>query len=295
MTATLRAVTSAVLLLAASRPSETLAIERTIRVAPEVELHVIDAGSAGGAPALVLIPGWRMTASIWKGQIEAFSKTRRVIAIDPRSQGDSTKVAEGITPEQRARDLDAVLKELHLTSVVLLGWSQGVQDVAAYVQAYGTASLKGVVLVDTAVSTGAAGITADAAAAADQLRMLSIYTRAPKAFSEGMMRAIIKRPLSEAELSRLVVDSLKTPTAIGAAMLVADLYGVDRTPALAKLDRPTLVIASAASDELEAQRAMVGRLPKGKLEVIADSAHAVFIDQPSRFNAILQVFLEGLT
>lgn len=295
MTAFPRVAIPLVLLLGAGRPSEASALERNIRVEPGVDIHVIDSGPAAGGPALVLIPGWRMTAGVWKGQIDAFSKARRVVAIDPRSQGDSTKVAEGITPERRAQDLDAVLKELGLTSVVLVGWSQGVQDVAAYVQAFGTASLKGAVLVDTAVSGGAASVTADAAAAANELQLLSIYCRAPKAYSEGMMRAIIKRPLAEEELARLVSDSLKTPTAIGAAMLVADLFGVDRTPALAKLNRPTLVIAAASSDELAAQRAMVGRLPQGRIEVVAEAGHAVFIDQPKRFNAILQGFLDELS
>ena len=295
MTAIQRVAIPVVLFLAAGAPRQATALERNIRVEPGVDIHVIDSGPSGGGPALVLVPGWRMTASVWKGQIDAFSKSRRVVAIDPRSQGDSTKVAEGITPERRAQDLDAVMKALGLTSVVLVGWSQGVQDVAAYVQAFGTASLKGAVLVDTAVSSGAAGITADAPAAAGQLQMLSIYCRAPKAYSEGMMRAIIKRPLGEAELSRLVSDSMKTPTAIGAAMLVQDLFGVDRTPALAKLDRPTLVIAAATSDGLAAQRAMLGRLPQGRIEVIAEAGHAVFIDQPQRFNAILQGFLDELS
>jgi non-heme chloroperoxidase len=294
MTASQRMAVLSVLLLAAARPGEASALDRAIRVEPGVDIHVIDSGPSGGGPALVFIPGWRMTAAVWKGQIDAFSKGRRVVAIDPRSQGDSTKVAEGVTPERRAQDLDAVMKELGLASVVLVGWSQGVQDVAAYVEAFGTASLKGVVLVDATVSAGAGSVVADASAAATQLKMLSIYCRAPKAYSEGMMRAIIKRPLTEAELERLVTDSLKTPTAIGAAMLVADLYGVDRTPALAKLNRPTLVIASATSGELEAQRAMVGRLPQGKIEVVAEAGHAVFIDQPQRFNAVLRAFLEGI-
>lgn len=295
MTFFLKVGISAALLLAATAPRQAAGADRNVRVEPGVDIHVVDSGPSDRGPALVLIPGWRMTAAVWKEQIAVFSPTRRVVAIDPRSQGDSSKVTEGITPEQRARDLDAVLKELGLASVVLVGWSQGVQDVAAYVQAYGSASLKGVVLVDAPVSAGAAAVAADPAAAANLLRMLSIYCRAPREYSEGMMRAIIKRPLSDAELARLVSDSLKTPTAIGAAMLVADLFGVDRTPVLAKLDRPALVIASATSGELGAQRAMAARLPQGRIEVVADAGHAVFIDQPERFNAMLRAFLEKLS
>jgi pimeloyl-ACP methyl ester carboxylesterase len=88
-----------------------------------------------------------------------------------------------------------------------------------------------------------------------------------------------------------VADGLKTPTAIGAAMLLDDLLGPDRRPALAKFTTPTLVIASATSPELEAQKAMAAKLPKARLEVMEDAGHAVFVDQPAHFDALLESFL----
>ena len=105
------------------------------------------------------------------------------------------------------------------------------------------------------------------------------------------MRAIIKKSLSSAELSLLVTSALKTPTAIGEAMLVSDLFGVDRTPVLAKIDRPTLVIASGTSQELEAQEKMAARISGSRFEVIQDAGHAVFIDQPEHFDRLLSDFL----
>ena len=47
---------------------------------------------------------------------------------------------------------------------------------------------------------------------------------------------------------------MKTPPDIGVAMLVADMFGVNRTPALKKIECPTLIIASAKSDELTRQQ-----------------------------------------
>ena len=43
-----------------------------IEVAPHVKLHILDSGGASARPTLVLIPGWRLTASIWAHQIDAF-------------------------------------------------------------------------------------------------------------------------------------------------------------------------------------------------------------------------------
>src|ERR1700730_11861840 len=72
-----------------------------VDAAPGVRIHVRAAGVASEKHTVVFIPGWRLTASIWKEQLRTFSKDRRVIAIDPRSQGDSSKNSEGNTPEQR--------------------------------------------------------------------------------------------------------------------------------------------------------------------------------------------------
>ncbi len=267
------------------------AVDRTVEVGGGVQIHVVVAGAPSSRAPLVLIPGWTMTTEIWREQIAAFSVDRQVIALDPRSQGASTKTAVGDTPEQRAADLEAVLAKLDLHDLVLVGWSQGGQDVAAYVGRFGTARLKGIVIVDTAVSTGAAAIAKAPDAAAGTFGRMAIYAEQPRAYLAGMMRFIISRPLPAAEMDRIVAASTATPPAIGTAMLVADEFGVDRTPTLAKFDRPTLVIAAATSDELDAQKAMAARIPQGRIEVVAGAAHAVFIDQPERFDALLRGFL----
>jgi microsomal epoxide hydrolase len=262
-----------------------------VDASPHVQIHVRVAGAASSKHPLVLIPGWRLTTAIWKQQVTTFSRDREVIVVDPRSQGDSTKTNDGDTPEQRARDLDAVLRQLKVGSIVLVGWSQGVQDVAAYVEQFGTRSLGGIVLVDSTVSHGAAAISQSPGFAAQQLGLFALYADDPQNYTRGMMRAIIKHPLPQPQFDALVADALKTPTAIGEAMLVADLFGIDRSPALAKFDRPTLVIASASSQELDAQKAMASSLPQGRFEIMQDAGHAVFVDQPERFDRLLAAFL----
>jgi non-heme chloroperoxidase len=271
--------------------SATAPRDSFVDVSPNVRIHVRTAGVASTKHGLVLIPGWRLTASIWKEQLATFSQDRRVIAIDSRSQGDSSKTPEGDTPEQRARDLDAVLKQLAAGQVVLVGWSQGVQDVAAYVEQFGTQALAGIVLVDSTVSGGADAILKSPQFAAQQLSRLPLYADDPSSYTRGMMRAITKRPLTPEERDVLVAEALKTPTAIGEAMLIADLLGVDRTPALAKFNRPTLVIASSSSQELDAQKAMASKLPSGRIEIMENAGHAVFLDQPEQFDRLLSSFL----
>jgi microsomal epoxide hydrolase len=187
-----------------------------------------------------------------------------------------------------------VLKQQKVGSIVLVGWSQGVQDVAAYVEQFGTQSLAGIVLVDSTVSHGAEAVSQSAGSAAQQLGLLALYANDPKSYTRGMMRAIVKRALPQQEFDTLVADALKTPTAIGEAMLIADLYGVNRSSTLAKFDRPTLVIASSSSQELDAQKAMASTLPQGRIEIMEDAAHAVFVDQPAHFDRLLATFLSRI-
>lgn len=59
--------------------------------------------------------------------------------------------------------------------------------------------------------------------------MMLAAGEAPAEYEKGMMQFIISRPNAQAIRSRLVQIALATPPAIGADMLVSDLFGADRT------------------------------------------------------------------
>lgn len=270
--------------------------EFKVDVGGNVSLRAIVAGkfTSAASPVLVFIPGWSTGANIWRRQIETFGKTNRVVAFDPRSEGESTKTTSGNTPEIRAQDLHALLDRIGGPRPVLIGWSQGVQDVAAYVERYGTKDLAGIVLVDAAVSDGADGISGRPQEAAAQFKMFAIYQAHQQEYLGGMMRAIISKPQSDGTIEQLVSTGMKTPPDVGVAMLVADMFGVNRTTALKKIDCPTLIIASAKSDELTRQQAAASQIPNARFEKIEDAAHAIFLDQPDRFDDLLKSFVSKL-
>jgi pimeloyl-ACP methyl ester carboxylesterase len=265
-----------------------------VDVGENVSLHVIEAGKPDAEPVLIFIPGWSTGADIWRRQIETFAKTNRVIAFDPRSEGESTKTTSGNTPETRAQDLHALLERLRVRRHVLIGWSQGVQDVAAYVDRYGTKDLTGIVLVDAAVSDGADGMAERPQETAAQFKMFAVYQAHQREYLGGMMRAIISKPQTDGTIEQLVNAGMKTPADVGVAMLIADMFGTNRTPALKKIDCPTLIIASAKSDELARQQAAADQIPHARFEKIDDAAHAVFLDQPERFSELLTTFVANL-
>ena len=259
-----------------------------------IEIHYLEAGSNTSLPTLVLIPGWRLPAFLWNEQLQKFSHVTRVIAIDPRSQGPSSKTREGNTPESRARDLHDVIGKLHISRCVLVGWSQGAQDVAAYLQAFGTDLVSGAVFVDSPVSFGPEEVELHTRFARTILSGLSIYVNHPEEYSEGMVRSLFKKPHPELNMDEVVRSTLKTPTETGSEMLVMDIFGADRRPALAKLDKPALVVASSASPLLDLQEQMAGTIPSSKLVVIDGAGHAIFVDEPEKFDNALETFMRSL-
>src|SRR5262249_12995403 len=144
------------------------------------------------------------------------------------------------------------------------------------------------------VSLGAAEVQVHPEFSKAILSFMPIYANYPKEYSDRMVRGIFKKPLPDAEIQKIVQFTLQTPTDTGLSMLVVDIFGADRNAGLAKLNKPTLVIASAEPNLLEAQKEMAKTIPNSKFVAIEDSAHAVFVDQPEKFDQVLQAFLQSL-
>lgn len=239
----------------------------------------------GKPPSLLFVPGWTMPAWIWEKQIDHFSKTTRVVAMDPRSQGASTKTTEGLYPEARARDIKAVVEQLHLAPVVLVGWSMGVNEVASYINEFGNEGVAGIVLVDGGVSFEDPMIIGILKYAGSMMKDRPTKT-------EAFVRNMYRKPQSEEYLKRVTAASLETPTAQAMALFVGAL-ATDNRPALAKFARPTLLVITKSPLDAAAFD-MQKRIPGARLEQFEDAGHALFVDDADRFNAVLDEFIKGL-
>jgi len=256
-------------------------------------IHYLTAGKMTNEPPIVFIPGFTLSATLWERQLREFSSNRLTIAIDPRSQGESSIMQYGNTPERRAMDLHELVTNLDIARFVIVGWSQGAQDVAAYLGQYGTDSLAGIVFVDSVVSGGPNGIEARKSFR-HILSRLAMIDSHPAEYSEGLVRSIFSRPHPELDMKYLIDESRKTPPSIEIAMLVMDVFGADRRPALKKIDRPTLVISSASSDLTE-QKEMANTIPGALWVVVADAGHALFVDNPEKFDVELTRLLKAVS
>jgi non-heme chloroperoxidase len=249
-------------------------------------LHYLEAGPAQAA-AIVFIPGWTMSAEIFEPQLNELSKRFHVIALDPRSQGDSEKTSEGNYLERHAHDINDLLQHLKLTNAVLLGWSNGVPDVLTFVEQNGTSSLRGVILVDGFLNPG------NPALEKMIVGMLEAFQTDRAKFTDGFIRSMYATKQSEEYLQHIKEASLKTPTNTAVVEMFNVVSHGDFTPILAKLDKPVLYVCQP---QLESQSKLLqAAVPSARVEIFKNAGHALFVDDPDHFNKVVSDFLASLS
>ena len=90
-----------------------------------------------------------MPAWLFELQFEALGRHHRVIALDPRGQGESDVPDHGYNFERRSADIAECLQAYE--NVILVGWSLGALEVLEYAHRHGEDKLAGMVLVDSSV------------------------------------------------------------------------------------------------------------------------------------------------
>ena len=110
----------------------------------KVKVHVEDPGGPGRP--VVLIHGWPLSGESWSEQIAPLQAAGlRPIAYDRRGFGRSDKPSKGYDYDTLTDDLAAVIDELDLQDVSLVGFSMGGGEVARYISRHGQDRLRSVV------------------------------------------------------------------------------------------------------------------------------------------------------
>jgi non-heme chloroperoxidase len=249
-----------------------------------VRIHYLESGS--GRP-VVFIPGWTMPAWIWQKQIEEFSKNYQVIAVDPRSQGQSDKPTYGHLPETRARDYKELVDHLALKQPVLVGWSMACGEMIKYVELFGTSNVAGLVIVDGFVSDKPSNLFAPLSG------FMNLLQQDREKQADGFVRQMFKKPQSEDYFKRLIEASTQVPADTAVVLIYNMLAVTDYSAGLAKIDRPFLFAyqpeTQPAADFLKSKLG-----DKVQLERFDGDGHALFVDDPEKFNHVLADFLQNL-
>ncbi len=104
----------------------------------------------GKGKPVVLLHGWPLCKEMWEYQLDdLINAGLRVIAYDRRGFGNSSKPWYGYDYDTLADDLNAVLNQLDLQDVTLVGFSMGGGEVARYCSKYGVSRLSNVILISS--------------------------------------------------------------------------------------------------------------------------------------------------
>jgi len=253
-----------------------------------VRLRVFESCPGGGAPArsaapvIAFVTGWSMPASVWRAQLEALGATRCVAALDPRGQGESEVPAGGYDIGRRAEDVRDFLARY--PRVLLVGWSLGALECLEHVGRHGVGRIEGLVLVDSSV-----GEDPPPPPGANFIEALKKDRRAAL---EEFVRESFRVPRPDAEIEALVKAAQRMPLEASLSLFPSALPRAHWRGLARSFPRPLLYVVTPLFAE-QAKTLQQNR-PQTRIEVFEDAGHALFADEPARFNALLADFAAGL-
>lgn len=259
-------------------------------------LHYEEAGS--GRP-LVLVHGWTFSGRFFDRNVAALAERARVVTVDLRGHGGSDKPSHGYRVARLAKDLHDVLEGLDLRDATVLGWSLGCPVIWSYLELFGTHRIRAAVFTEQtprqyyAVDWAYAHAACfdDASLAALQVRM----SMDPAGQDQQQLATIMTGGLTAQEQRLFLAEMAKCPPPARNA-LMADHTRADWRDLLPTLGLPALVLV-ARQDKVFDWRgpAWVGaHLPDARTVFFEDSGHALFLDEPEKFNHVVGDFHTSL-
>ncbi|MBM7024766.1 alpha/beta fold hydrolase [Clavibacter zhangzhiyongii] len=264
----------------------------------DTNLHVDDTGGTGRP--VVLIHGWPLSGESWSKQVPAFQAAGfRVITYDRRGFGRSDKPLTGYDYDTFASDLDAVLTELDLRDVTLVGFSMGGGEIARYIGTRGEERLRSVVFasavppyLERTDDNPDGPLTKDAAA-----EMTAGLTKDEDAFYEEFTTGFFSvdgvLKVTEAERQEAIALAHQSKKHAALASMAA-FATTDFRDDLTKVTVPTLVIHGDgdATVPFEGSGERTHRAIAGsELHVVQGAPHGVTVSHPEEWNRVVLGFL----
>jgi pimeloyl-ACP methyl ester carboxylesterase len=236
-----------------------------------------------GETALFFVHGWACDETVWQEQAPVLAEKMRVITVDLPGHGQSDKPHVPYTMDLYARALDAVLRDANVSSVVLVGHSNGVPVIRQFYRHF-PKKVRALVIVE-----GGLRPFVDAAGMEKFIGPLrgDNYAEAAGKFIDGMTQ-----PIKDAKLrDRIKALMLRTPQYVA----VSEFEGT-ADPALwkpDKIDVPVLMIlAKQPVWTAEYEQFARSLAPNLDYQVWENVSHFVMMEKPREFNAALLTFLE---
>ncbi|MGQ7844541.1 alpha/beta fold hydrolase [Granulosicoccus sp. 3-233] len=250
------------------------------------ELHA--SSSDASVSTVLLLHGLGSSLRDWSDQVPALTANHQLLLIDLRGHGDSDKPTQPYSIRDMANDVASLINSLKLTGVHAVGLSMGAQIALQLALDH-----PDLVATITAVNSPA-----------------DMKPRRLRDRFTVMQRKLLVRLLGMRRLGRIIAERLlpgdefidrrrlfadrwseNDPAAYQAALDA--ILSWDITPELSRIEQAILVICASEDYTPRAWKQRIVELaPNARMVIIPDSRHAVPVERPAAFNAVLLDFLQ---
>lgn len=251
-------------------------------------LNLIEYGSAGALPTLLIVHGLYGSARNWGAIARRMADSRRVVGVDMRNHGDSFRADSQSYPEM-AGDLAEVIR-----------WIGGPVDVVGH-------SMGGKASMQLALTEGALVnrlVVADIAPVAyghsqahlaQAMRDLDLAGLTLRSEADARLSARVEDPSVRAFLLQSLDLKQQPPRwRLNLDVLERDMDLITGWPGTeGRYDGPVLFLSGAASDYVKSgDRARIKALfPNARMAKIPGAGHWLHAEKPREFEAALRAFL----
>jgi pimeloyl-ACP methyl ester carboxylesterase len=277
---------SAVCLFAASAAVGAEPVKKTVKANDGLSIACDVRGQ--GDTALVFLHGWGGDREYWKNQADAFAADYTVVTVDQAGHGASGKDRKVWSVEALAGDVAAVVKELKLKRVILVGHSMG-----GPVALLAARKLPGTVVAMVGVDTLQ---DAEMKRPEDLVNSLTAGLEQDfKGMVDGMFDGMLAQS-SDPKLKGWLGEKAASREPAIAVALMKDLFALDTKKAFREAGVPVRCVNSSGGYRFFTPTAVETNKKYADFDAvtIADVGHYPMLEKPDEFNRKLRAVLADL-
>jgi pimeloyl-ACP methyl ester carboxylesterase len=237
-----------------------------------------------GDIAVVLVHGWSCDRTYFVGQVDQLAKKYQVVALDLAGHGESSLGRKNSTIDSFGQDVAAVVKQLKLKRVVLVGHSMGGDVVVAAARLL-KGRVAGLIWLEDYKEIGPVRSDAD-------IEKFSAKLRADfRGATEHVVRNLFRLDADPTLVERIAADMASAPPEVAIPSIESSFrYAREIPAALGKLKLPVIAINGDNGNTDEASLAKYGV----KTVVMHGAGHFLMLEDPAKFNPLLISAIEEL-
>jgi pimeloyl-ACP methyl ester carboxylesterase len=242
----------------------------------------------GTGEPLLFLHGLGSSGRDWELQVQAFARDYRVITVDLRGHGRSQKADGSYSIPLFAEDVIALLDHIAPEAVHVVGLSMGGM-VALQLALTSPERVRSLTVVNSS-----AGLNPDSLAEYGQVlvRVFLAVTLSQRQVGAYLANRFFPEP-DQALIRRIFIEHWAQNDKLAYLKAMWAIMRWNVVAELPDIDCPSLIIGG---DEdyipLAHKTTMAQGIPDAALVIVPHSRHGTPVDQPARFNAILDDFLQ---